>query len=460
MRALPASALFALALTVALAATRASGVTGPEVNVSRLPGAQSEPTVAIDPSNDQVLLAGSNNLVEGTMPVYSSTDGGVTWQAGTTFPPPPSRSVSCAGDPGVGIDATGRQYYSYLRATPCATGRPRLFVVSRPGPDAPWSKPVLVASPGRSLFDDKPAIAVDSSAASPYLNRVYVAWSRISHRSVYSIVSSHSDDGGKTWSRPVKVNRDGSVLSYASVAVSRRGIVYVAWDDNSSFSLELARSTDGGARFEPQRNVVSFSVAEIPHCGSGVVIPAQRLACIHANPIVSVDRSRGRFAGRVYVSYSKTHLSASLNVLVNAFTSRLRPISVSKSPGEGVPVARTPTRTRPDRFWPQSAVDPSTGALWVCFYDTTGDPKAKRVFYRCTVSRDGARSWAAPIRAASVASDATQPDANLRAYGDYEGLAVANGVAHPVWTDTRDLSTLAEEIYTTRLALADFRASG
>lgn len=460
MRALPALALCALALTVALAATRASGVTGPEVNVSRLPGAQSEPTVAIDPSNDQVLLAGSNNLVEGTMPVYSSTDGGVTWQTGTTYPPPRSRSVSCAGDPGVGIDATGRQYYSYLRATPCASGKPRLFVVSRPGPDASWSKPVLVAHPGRSLFDDKPAIAVDSSATSPYLNRVYVAWSRISHRGVYSIVSSHSDDGGKTWSRPVKVSRDGSVLSYASVAVSRRGIVYVAWDEKSSFSLKIARSTDGGASFEPQRHVVSFSIVPIPHCGSGVVVRAQRLACIHANPIVSIDRSRGRFAGRVYVSYSNTHFSGSPDVLVSAFTSRLRPISVSESAGEGVPVARTPTGARPDRFWPQSAVDPSTGALWVCFYDTTGDPKAERAFYRCSVSRDGGRTWAAPIRAASVASDETQPDADHRGYGDYEGLAVTNGVAHPMWTDSRDLSTLAEEIYTTRLTLADFRSSG
>ena len=82
------------------------------------------------------------------------------------------------------------------------------------------------------------------------------------------------------------------------------------------------------------------------------------------------------------------------------------------------------------------------------------------MFYRCSVSRDGARTWAAPIRAASVASDATQPGANLRAYGDYQGLAVTNGVAHPIWTDTRDLSTLAEEIYTTRLTLADFQSSG
>ena len=460
MRALPALALCALALTVALATTSASGVTGPEVNVSKLPGAQSEATVAIDPSNDQVLLAGSNNLVEGTMPVYSSTDGGVTWQAGTTYPPPPSRSVSCAGDPGVGIDATGRQYYSYLRATPCATGKPRLFVVSRPGPDTSWSKPVLVAHPGRSRYDDKPAIAVDTSAASPYLNRVYVAWSRISHRSVYSIVLSHSDDGGRTWSRPVKVNRDGSVLSYASVAVSRRGIVYVAWDDSSSFSLEIARSTDGGARFEPQRHIVSFSIRPIPHCGSGVVIPAQRLACIHANPIVSIDRSRGRYSGRVYVSYANTHFTGSNQILVAVFNSRLRPLAVSGSRGEAVPVVRTAAPDRPDLFWPQSAVDRWTGVLWVCFYDTTGDPERKRAYYSCTVSRNGARTWAPRVRAASVASDETQPDADNRAYGDYEGLAVAEGVAYPIWTDSRDLATLAEEIYTARVTLADFKRSG
>lgn len=224
--------------------------------------------------------------------------------------------------------------------------------------------------------------------------------------------------------------------------------------------MKIARSTDGGASFEPQRHVVSFAIVPIPHCGSGIVIAAHRLACVHANPILSVDRSRGRFAGRVYLSYSRTHFSGSPDVLVNAFTSMLRPISLTKSPGEAVSVVRTPAGARLARFWPQSAVDPSSGALWVCFYDTKGDPSAKRVFYRCTVSRNGARTWAAPIRAASVASDATQPGANPRAYGDYEGLVAANGVAHPVWTDTRDLSTLAEEIYTTRLTLADFRSAG
>lgn len=392
------------------------------------------------------------------MPVYGSTDGGLTWETSATAPAPASRSASCAGDPGVAIDAAGRQYYSYLRSTPCEGGRPRLFVVSRAGPDAPWSRPALVAPLGRARYDDKPAIAVDSSAVSPYRHRVYAAWSRISRRGVYSIVLSHSDDRGRTWSRPVKVNREGSVVKYATVALSRRGTVYVAWDDNSAYSLKIARSTDGGASFEPQRHVVSFSIVPIPHCGSGVVIVAHGLACIHANPILSVDRSRGRFAGRVYLSYSRTHFSGSPNVVVHAFTRTLRPISLSKSRGDGIAIVRTAPGAHPARFWAQSAVDSSSGALWVCFYDTSEDPEAIRAAYSCTMSRDGGRSWATPIRAASVASDATQPGASPRAYGDYEGLAVANGVAHPVWTDTRDLSTHAEEIYTTRLTLADFRS--
>ena len=411
--------------------------------------------MAVDPSNDHVLLAGSNSLSEGAMRVYSSTDSGASWQAGTTYPLPPSRKASCAGDPGVAIDGDGRQYYSYLRATPCATGRPRLFVVSRPGPTAAWSKPALVAPLRGALFDDKPAIAVDASSSSRFRGRVYVAWSRIARTSVYSIVLSHSDDGGRTWSAPVRVNRQGRELSYASVAVSRSGSVYVGWDDSSSYSLRIARSTDGGAHFDRERRVVSFAIVPIPHCGSGVVVSAQRLGCVHANPIVSVDNSPGPYAARVYVSYANTSIGGSQEVVVKAFNSRLQPLATAGEAGDGSVVKPEMLLEGSDLFWPQSAVDPSTGAVWVCFYDTTGDPVRKVAFYSCAVSRDGSKSWSQPVRAASVGSDETQPGADVRAYGDYEGLAAADGVAHPLWTDSRDLATLGEEIYTTRLDAAD-----
>jgi len=37
-------------------------------------------------------------------------------------------------------------------------------------------------------------------------------------------------------------------------------------------------------------------------------------------------------------------------------------------------------------------------------------------------------------------------------YGEYQGLAVAGGRAHPIWTDSRSLGTLKEEIYSATFA--------
>jgi hypothetical protein len=194
----------------------------------------------------------------------------------------------------------------------------------------------------------------------------------------------------------------------------------------------------------------------IPSCGDGIVIPASVRVCLHANPIVSVDRSDGPRAGRVYVSYAKTDFAGDEGVYVKAYDRRLRAV-VAGPDGGGVPVAPDAPGTRPDQFWPASAVDAASGAVWVCFYDTSGDPARRKVFYSCTVSRDGGRRWAKPVRAASAPSDETQPGAYLRQYGDYEGLAVGGGVAHPIWTDSRDLATRGEEIYTAALAEADLR---
>ena len=438
----------------------AAAVPGPEVDVSNLPGPQNEATIAIDQSNDQILLAGSNSLSEGTMRAYGSTDGGGSWVASTIYPLPTSPKATCAADPGVGIDGRGRQYFSFVRSMPCATGPPRLYVASRAGPTAAWGAAVVVAPLRTFRFDDKPALAVDNSSASPYHGRVYVAWTRVSRIAVLSILSSHSDDGGRRWSRPVKVNRTGRDESYASVATSRSGIVYVAWSDSTNYSVKVARSTDGGAHFEPERNVASFTIVPIPHCGSGIVIPALRLACVQADPIVAVDTSRGPYSGRVYVTYAQTEFQGDEGAAVAVFNSRLRALAGYPATGHGLQVAPTPKGQHADQFWPQSAVDPSTGAVWLCFYDTRGDPDRKQSFYSCTVSQDGGKTWAPPIHAASVPSDETQPGASAGVYGDYEGLAVANGVAHPIWTDSRDLPTLAEEIYTTRLTLADFGLAG
>jgi hypothetical protein len=427
------------------------------VNVSRLPGAQSEATVAIDPTDARVLLAGSNSFAEGTMRAYTSTDGGATWDATTVFPPAGSPDVTCAANPGVGIDRAGRQYYAFIRASPCTTGHPRLFVATRAGHAAPWRAAGLVAPLGNAAFDDKPALAVDRSAASPRRNRAYVAWSRVGFDGVSRILVSSSGDGGRTWSKPVRVNRTGDEVSYATLATSRRGWLYVAWHDMGESRVHVARSTDGGRTFGPEREVVAFVIVPIPGCKAGIVIPPQRLTCLRPNPIVSVDTSGGRFSGRVYVSYAHTDFQGNKGVAVTVLDPRLRPVA-------GYPVDRKPllvsppSRTKPaEQFLPASAVDPETGIVWVCFYDTKGDPARRRAWFSCASSATGGATWSAAVRAARTPSDETSPEADAREYGHYQGLAVANGVAHPIWTDSRERARRAEEIYTTTLTTRDAR---
>lgn len=443
------------AALAAAALLAGSGAAPPNVDVSRLPGLQSSPAIAVDPRDDRILLAGSTSIDEGTMRIYTSDDGGATWRTATAHPPPARPSQSCSSDAGVAIALDGWQYYSFGRAVPCREGAPqRVYVVARPGPEGRWSRPVQVAALSGALFDDKPAIAVDASPASRFRNRVYVAWTRVSRRGVFTIRLSRSDDHGRTWSPPVQVNRGGKHLTYASVAVARDGTVYVAWDDMGEFGIWIARSIDGGKTFRDQRKVASFVAVTIPHCGAGIVIPAQPRTCVNANPTVAVDASGGRYSGRVYVSYARTEFRGRQAAHVAVFDARLRPLLTDRHSREGRPVAPASAATGADQFWPQSAVDRSTGTVWACFYDTLGDPQRRRAYYSCTLSRDGGATWARPVPVASVPSDATRRGASGH-YGVYQGLAAAGGVAHPIWTDTRDVDALGEEIYTARLSEAD-----
>jgi hypothetical protein len=432
----------AAAAVVAGGAGSASGAGGAaphgvNVAVSQARGAQSEASIAIHPLDPEVLVAGSNSEAEPTMRAYGSTDGGRTWTSDAAPPlPPASPPGSTTADPVVGIDRDGRQYYGFVRL-----GRARaIFVAARPGPASGWTTPAEpISPPPQSGIDDKPALAVDNSPQSPHEGRVYVAWVR---RSTFSIriLLSHSDDAAATWSSPVAVNDDDTFVGYPSVAVARDGTVYVAWAGLSRLSLD--RSADGGATFGPDRLVAGVRPASRTDCR---LLPAQPANCVQHNPVVSVDTSPGPFSGRVYVTYSDPTAKGAFDVLVVAFTPELdRILSPARIHGPD-------GRRRSDQFWPASAVDPDTGWLWACYYDTRADRTRKRAVFTCTASADGGRTWARPARVASVASNEAQPAANVRGYGDYEGLAAAGGLAHPLWTDSRRLARLQEEIYTATL---------
>jgi hypothetical protein len=440
---------------------------GQEVDISQLRGAQSEGSIAIDPTNGRILLAGSNDVRARFMAVYASTDGGVHWSR-AHLPPPPATAVCAMTDPSVAIDGHHRQYYGFLGVR-CRGGRVRstaVYVSTRSGPTGQWhTLRAPVAPPSRlTVGDDRPMLVVDNGAASPHRGRLYVGWTRFSiNRNAFSdpesgqvdlidaaAIVSHSDDGGRTWSKPLVLSHGGGPLE-VRLATSSSGAVYVVWRDSKTDSIYVSRSAAGSA-FAGGQLVAAAVVPPGRSChGFRASIPAQPRRCVSPNPVVSVDNSSGSRRGRVYVTYGSTSLYGSQNVFLAAYDSRLRPLL-----GVGRPKQVDPRGgfAGPDDFLPSSATDPMTGRLWVCYYESGRGRSRATARYGCTVSTDGGKSWARPRAVARAASNETGRTADrLNGYGDYEGVAAMAGVAHPVWTDGRRLRELGEELYAARIEL-------
>jgi len=443
-----------LALIGLLAPLAGAGAsrTFPQVDVSRAPGTQAEVSIVADPGHPTVLLAGSNSdpvSARVLMRVYTSTDGGNTWGSQPGPLPPGGSDGDCTfSDPAVGIDLHSREYYAYLYA-PCDAIRelPNLAVATRIGARGAW-RMVPVEHRNHFRIDDKPALAVDTSPQSRFVGRVYLIWIRSgSTREPGGVVVSHSQSQGRAWSRPVVVvGALGVDPWFPAMAVGARGQLYVAWMADVG-TVEIARSTDGGAHFgRPQvvDRVISLPRRPCDHAPA-LSIPAQPQRCISPAPSISIDRTRGPRAGRVYAVYGKSGRDGrEQDVFVHVYDARLRSQGTFRvNPPDGLRAS--------DQFFPVSAIDQSNGLLWVCYYNSGTGRARTRATFSCTASADGGEHWSAPVRAASRASDTTVPGAPEFEYGDYEGLAVANGVAHPIWTDTRDMRTRGEEIYTTAI---------
>jgi len=463
-----------VALGTALAAAAgALGASFDQVNVSNMPGSQAEVAIAADPANPNVLFAASNSidlrtpsLLGNLMRTYSSADGGATWSTGLGPAATPYRGVKrCdSGDPAPAIDASGRQYIAFLAAR-CVTlesiltGRNKEFDIARlevsTCPDAASLWQVNQVFPFRSArFDDKPAIAIDRSPASPHAGRIYVAWTRITPGRrrgdlFLLIVVSHSDDHGVTWTKPVVVPdaRKGET-TFAGLSVDSAGTVFVSWADTDHGVL-LDRSVDGGETFGRD---VSFKLplfaSPCDEPGS-FSVPAQAQRCLTPTPMVVVD-SRPGVPERLYVTYSKPDWTGhAQDVAVRVFDANLVPVGVEHT-------VHPPDFAR-DEFMSASALD-DRGRLWVCYYDTALDRTRQTARYTCTASADGGVSFATPRAVATVASNETKRPALDFQYGDYQGLVVAGGTAHPIWTDGRDLGAGAgEEIYTSTLTAADLQ---
>jgi hypothetical protein len=186
-----------------------------------------------------------------------SLDGGLSWApAVTIYDPGPGRQT--IGN--VVVIAPGGRTYNFFTELAAVPGDPtrstgRLAVQLSLDHGLSWSPPTqiaeLLAVPTRD--PTRPEVAVrtgevlGSFAVDPRDGSLYAAWqdSRFSGGKHNAIALASSQDGGATWSVPVRVNADAGVPAFTpSLAVLPDGSIGVSYYDFRSAATASTRPTD------------------------------------------------------------------------------------------------------------------------------------------------------------------------------------------------------------------------
>ena len=441
---------------------------------------QNEPSVAVDPHNTSVVVAGSNDycaaIVNGDVwaGYYRSTDGGSSWQdslvpgypADTSaggLASPAHGSCGTAGDPSQAFDNAGRLFYAYIcfnRGKPVNGG---IYVSRYTADGAAYDRTVLVKQgvpsalfEASGLFQDKDNIAVDQTNG-PNSGNVYVAWSQYTGQAGNNaVLVSRSTDHGLTFSHPVRVAQALGTASFADITVGPDGAVYVTFIDypstsNPSTEIRLAKSTDGGATFSPAVVVASI-----------VQFDSSQFAGIPAS-----DCGDGPFACPTGFTFSRFFSSSA----VAADATGVHVVWAARTAAGGQ--SKIFVRNSPDGVsWPTPAatldavgtghqwfpdIASSGGTISVVFYDSRADPaysparppgntasganSGDVVNTFVAQSTNGGVSWS-ETQVSSHGSNfgwETHGSRRIGFWGDYLYISAVGSTIKAAWTDSRDL---------------------
>lgn len=371
-----------------------------------------ETTIVIDPNNCHHMVAGANNDN-----FYYSTDSGYTWTHGLLIS---TYGVFC--DPCIQIDSRGNYYYFHLNPR-----TDRVVCQKSTGPGEPWTDGTFTGLNGNKDQDKEWAV-IDREN-----NIIYISWSEFDrqgsknpvHKSL--ILLSKSEDGGETWSTPVKVSNksgdsgggNGSV--HASMpAVGPSGEVFVTWMSPDGLMLNISNDR-GNTWLKDDIPVTDFPIQWLYN------IPGLQRA--PGFPILVCDLSSKSTRGNLYITWADQRSGANDT-----------DIWLVKSRDGGYTWS-SPLRVNDDppgkhQFFSWLTVDQTNGNLYLVFYDRRHHTDSGTDVYMA-ISRDGGKTFSN----VKVNEKSFIPTAETF-LGDYIGIAAHNNIIRPLWAriDNKSLS--------------------
>ncbi len=503
---------------------------------------QAEEVIAVNPIDPKNLIAGQNDSRIGFnhCGIDYSFDSGRTWgdqlppfserlnqnPAGHTVlgGPPALRTYDVASDPGVAFDSQGRAFFScvvfdvgdpangiLVASSPAGAGGSFYNNVPSglPGSDGvPVTDYVVVEDINPSVVHDKPFIAADSFASSPFKDYVYITWtvfnfSCVANTNPYcsgAIYFSRSTDHAVTWSKPTEISGKAQGLCYfgnyfdpkqspdacnfdqgSEPVVRPNGDLVVIFTngntaaDNPNAQQLAVVSKNGGATWSAPVKVGNDIVAGEPGCdfgrGAEECIPG---AYIRTNDFPRIAVNRGN--GNLYATWQD-------------YRTRQFDIHLASSTDGGTTWTEAQAPVNPDagkdHYFPAIAVvtgkseqgDGESGSgdrVGVSYYrtDRVANENSAPGFVFVPAEGNGLQAKSSDYSlaggqglstryAAVRVSPAFPPPDGLQVgfNGDYSGLVLIGTTAHPIWSDTRNAAPLGqgvkrdEDVFTDSIAL-------
>jgi hypothetical protein len=432
------AALAAAAIFDGSPALEASGGPTPVDAAARDPGdidANNSPTLAQNPRRAaELAVVNRIDTPRYGCALHVSHDHGARW-ARVEIPIPAGEEHKCYA-PDIAFAADGALYMSYVTLKGTENRPNAVWLARSQDGGRTLSQPRRVGGP--LAFQVR--VATDPRRA----GRVYLTWLQAKEVGLFlfpgtdnEIVATRSVDGGRSFSPPARVSGRARVRTLApSPAVGPDGALYILYldvgDDRldyagahhstggppyaGRFALVLARSGDGGARW--QESLVDDRI-----------VPARRfISFLPPTPSLAIDPRNGR----IYVAFED---GAERPADVHLWT---------LAPGAGawkgpIRVNDTAANDHSTQYLPKLAVAPD-GRLDVVYYDRRADPGDRRNQVALQSSVDDGSSFTPHVNLSDGSFDArigAGSERGLPDIGSRLGLVSEPAGAVAAWTDTR-----------------------
>jgi PEP-CTERM motif len=380
---------------------------GPNVNVSKLLGNQSETSIAINRLNTDLISIGANNLGPGPdLFLAYSNNGGTTWNASSFNP------AACC-DTWMGADNFGNMYLSYL------TGGITTNIARSIDGGASYTNIATIAG-----SSDHPELAVGPGTVAG-TSSIFVRDSTTGNRVISGTSTALGNTSGFTTQTGLGSGNFGSTAVGPGGRTAFTSMSPAGGIGPTTMTIRYDADGTGPGGYVTQSSIIT-------NVGGFRPIPAQPSRTIDAQVDLEYDFSGGAYNGSLYMLYTQAANTTTndTNIVFRRSTDNGATFSSELKLNDDVSTM--------SQFFGRLAVDQKTGWLASVWYDARNSILNNTVELWGSFSFDGGLSWVPNFKisdgvtsclASTIGNDGNE-------CGDYIALDFFDGKLVTAWADS------------------------